>query len=97
MVFELGNPVITYIIKILMAFLVGALIGLERERTRLHYLRTETSEKKAFTLPGIRSFGLLSLYGMLIAYIQQMTEGVIQLSITIFMIIMIYTIFLIYL
>ncbi len=97
MVIQMGNPVIEYIIRILMAFLVGALIGLERERTRLHYLRSSDVEKRAFTLPGLRSFGLLSLYGMLIAYIQQnVPDPYVKSIVVIFMIIMIYSIFAIY-
>lgn len=54
---------IEFVIKILVGFLVGALIGVERERARLI-----TSSKEPRSLPGVRSFGLLSLYGAITAH-----------------------------
>lgn len=54
---------IEFVIKILVGFLVGALIGVERERARLI-----TSSKEPRSLPGVRSFGLLSLYGTITAH-----------------------------
>ncbi len=70
----MSEPVVDFVFKIIMAFLVGALIGLERERTRIVYLaRKKHGEQiKTLALPGVRSFGLLSLYGMVSAYISQL-------------------------
>ncbi len=66
MVYEMGSligdPVVSYAIKIVLGFLVGALIGLERERARI-----ASATKEPRSLPGIRSFGLLSLYGTMLA------------------------------
>lgn len=64
-----NDPVADYVFKIVLGFLVGALIGLERERTRI-VLTEKRGESHEYykSLPGIRSFGLLSLYGMLMAY-----------------------------
>jgi len=64
-----NDPVVDYVFKIVLGFFVGALIGLERERTRI-VLAEKRSESREYykSLPGIRSFGLLSLYGMLMAY-----------------------------
>lgn len=49
------------LVRLLVALLGGALIGLERERARLP-TRSEVRSGKA-DIPGLRSFGLLSLYG----------------------------------
>ncbi len=53
-----------FVLKALVSFLIGALIGLERERAR-----ASTATKRLKELPGVRSFGLLSLYGFLVAYV----------------------------
>lgn len=66
-IFNVGE--IEFVIKIIIGFLVGALIGVERERTRL----IATSEKPK-SLPGVRSFGLLSLYGTLSAHLALILE-----------------------
>jgi len=49
--------------RILIGFIVGGLIGIERERARV----TTTTGKDE--LPGLRTFGLTSIYGSMIAYL----------------------------
>ncbi len=94
----LNDPVVSFVFKIIMAFLVGALIGLERERTRIAYLRRKASELgKPLTLPGIRSFGLLSLYGLFIAYIPQFIDDAsVKIISEVFLILVIYTVLVFY-
>ena len=58
-----SSPEIEYLFKIIVGFLVGALIGLERERARL-----ASTREKLKSLPGVRSFGLLSLYGTIVSH-----------------------------
>ncbi|WFO75765.1 MgtC/SapB family protein [Desulfurococcaceae archaeon MEX13E-LK6-19] len=65
----LGVSEIEFVVKIIIGFLVGALIGIERERTRL----ISTTEKPK-SLPGVRSFGLLSLYGAITAHLALILE-----------------------
>ncbi|MCE4606185.1 MAG: DUF4010 domain-containing protein [Desulfurococcales archaeon] len=59
---QLTNEIGEFTARILIAFFAGALIGLERERTRI-------KNKKQFDLPGLRSFGLASIYGSIISYL----------------------------
>ncbi len=58
----IDEPLVAFAMKIVLGFLVGALIGLERERARIY-----SSSREPRSLPGVRSFGLLSLYGTMIA------------------------------
>ena len=52
-----------FVIRMLIALLGGMLIGLERERAQI-----SSGSKARGGIPGMRSFGLLSLYGALVAY-----------------------------
>jgi len=54
-----------FVIDIIIALLGGILIGLERERAQL---RPDKEPSKTATMPGMRSFGLLSMYGATVAY-----------------------------
>ncbi len=53
-----------FLIRILIALLGGMLIGLERERAQ-----SSVKSKDGGSIPGLRSFGLISLYGALSSYI----------------------------
>ena len=55
-----------FVVNVIISLLGGILIGLERERAQL---RPEESEGKAGSIPGMRSFGLLSIYGAVSSYI----------------------------
>ncbi len=55
------NEFATFMVRLGAALLAGALIGLERERARVRVSRVKA-------LPGLRSFGLVSLYGGLMGY-----------------------------
>ena len=61
------------LVRLLVALLGGALIGLERERARLP-TRSEVRSGKA-DIPGLRSFGLLSLYGGTIGVIASLAPS----------------------
>jgi len=52
-----------FILNALIALLGGTLIGLERERAQL-----TGSEAKTGSIPGMRSFGVLAVYGAVVAY-----------------------------
>jgi uncharacterized membrane protein (DUF4010 family) len=52
-----------FMIRMLIALLGGMLIGLERERAQI-----SSKAKAAGSIPGLRSFGLLSMFGALSAY-----------------------------
>jgi len=52
-----------FILNALIALLGGTLIGLERERAQL-----AGSEAKTGSIPGMRSFGVLAVYGAVVAY-----------------------------
>lgn len=64
----LNDPTTDIVFKIIISFLMGALIGLKRERTRIVLFEKKSSGKEYSILPGICSFGLLSLYGMILSY-----------------------------
>lgn len=57
-----------FVIDVIIALLGGALIGLERERAQL---KPSKASPKTSTMPGMRSFGLLSIYGAVAGYISQ--------------------------
>lgn len=57
-----------FVIDVIIALLGGVLIGLERERAQI---KPSSSSVKASTMPGMRSFGLLSVYGAITAYISK--------------------------
>lgn len=61
------------IVRLVIAIMGGALIGLERERART----TDAARKKRQDIPGVRSFGLISLYGGLVGL---SSSGLIQAS-----------------
>jgi len=52
-----------FILNALIALLGGTLIGLERERAQI-----AGSEAKTGSIPGMRSFGVLAVYGAVVAY-----------------------------
>lgn len=58
-----------FLIRMLIALLGGMLIGLERERAQASSITREKG-----SIPGLRSFGLLSLFGGLIGYLS-MAQG----------------------
>ncbi len=62
-------PVGEFALRILIAFFAGALIGLERERTRI-------KSQSKYDLPGLRSFGLTSILGSLVAFLSLYSEGI---------------------
>ncbi len=53
-----------FLIRILIALLGGMLVGLERERAQASAVSREKG-----SIPGLRSFGLLSLFGSLVGYL----------------------------
>ncbi|MEB3756627.1 MAG: DUF4010 domain-containing protein [Desulfurococcales archaeon] len=59
---QLTNEMGEFTARILIAFFAGALIGLERERTRI-------KNQKKYDLPGLRSFGLASIFGGITSYL----------------------------
>ncbi len=59
-----------FMIRMLIAILGGMLIGLERERAQI-----SGKSKQAGSIPGMRSFGLLSLYGALSSYTASLAVG----------------------
>jgi len=61
-----------FVIDIIIALLGGVLIGLERERAQL---RPDKEPSKTATMPGMRSFGLLSMYGATVAYFAKYLAG----------------------
>ncbi|ADI32584.1 MgtC/SapB family protein [Staphylothermus hellenicus] len=92
-----NDPTTDFVFKIIISFLVGALIGLERERTRIVSIEKRSGDKKYSILPGIRSFGLLSLYGMIISYTSFNTSYPdIRIVLTFFMILIIFIVFVTY-
>ncbi|MCE4615065.1 MAG: DUF4010 domain-containing protein [Desulfurococcales archaeon] len=59
---QLSTELGVFTTRMLIAFFTGALIGLERERTRIR-------NQKKYDLPGLRSFGLTGLFGGLTSYL----------------------------
>ncbi len=59
---EAMEKFVVFMVRVVAALLAGALIGLERERARLRVSRVKA-------LPGLRSFGLISLYGGVTGYL----------------------------
>ena len=59
-----------FVLRILIALLGGMLIGLERERAQI-----SASARTGRSMPGMRSFGLLSLYGALVSYSASIYTG----------------------
>lgn len=93
----LNDPTTDFVFKIIISFLAGALIGLERERTRIVLMERRGSGKEYFVLPGIRSFGLLSLYGMLLSYTSFNVNYLdIRIVLTVFMTLIVFIIFITY-
>ncbi len=93
-----SDPVADYVFKVILGFLVGALIGLERERTRIVLAEKRAEIQEYYkTLPGLRSFGLLSLYGMLMAYMPSIVnDSSLSVALFIFSAGMIFAVYLIY-
>jgi len=64
-----------FVLNMLIALLGGVLVGLERERAQLAGLEG----RKRGSIPGMRSFGILSIYGAVVAYassiLAPMVEG----------------------
>ncbi len=58
-----------FVVRMLIGLLGGVLIGLERERAQ------SRRSRKPGSVPGIRTFGLLSLYGSLSSYISSIYSG----------------------
>ena len=58
------TPSADFILDILIALLGGMLVGLERERAQA----TGEPGEKPGSIPGMRSFGLLSVYGAIVSY-----------------------------
>ncbi len=65
---QISSDVGEFTARILIAFFAGALIGLERERTRI-------KSSKKYDLPGMRSFGLTSILGALTSYLTVNPHG----------------------
>lgn len=61
-----------FVIDVIIALLGGVLIGLERERAQI---KPGATSLKSSTMPGMRSFGLLSVYGAITAYISKFLAG----------------------
>ncbi len=62
---EPSMSVADFLINTLIALLGGVLIGLERERAQL----SGSTVDKRSSIPGMRSFGLLSVYGAITSYV----------------------------
>jgi len=92
-----NDPTTDFVLKIIVSFIVGALIGLERERTRIMLSEKKNVSIEHRVLPGIRSFGLLSLYGALLSYTAfNINDLSTRIILTIFMSSMIFITFIIY-
>ncbi|MCD6301531.1 MAG: MgtC/SapB family protein, partial [Staphylothermus sp.] len=92
-----NDPTTDFVLKIIVSFITGALIGLERERTRIMLSKKKNVSIEYRVLPGIRSFGLLSLYGTLLSYTAfNTTDPSIKLVLTTFMSTMIFITFIMY-
>jgi uncharacterized membrane protein (DUF4010 family) len=65
---QLSSDIGEFTARILIAFFAGALIGLERERTRIR-------NNKKYDLPGMRSFGLTSILGALTSFLTVNPHG----------------------
>ena len=61
---EAATPAAEFILDIVIALLGGMLVGLERERAQA----TGAPGEKPGSIPGLRSFGLLSVYGAVVSY-----------------------------
>ena len=61
---EAVTPAADFILDIVIALLGGMLVGLERERAQA----TGSPGEKPGSIPGLRSFGLLSAYGAVVSY-----------------------------
>ena len=59
-----------FVLRVLVATLAGVLIGIERERMQLG-----RPEARARSIPGVRSFGLISIYGCLAALTSTIIAG----------------------
>jgi len=53
-----------FVVNMLIALLGGVLVGLERERAQI----AGQEDRKRGSIPGMRSFGILSIYGAVVAY-----------------------------
>ncbi len=92
-----NDPTTDFVLKIIVSFIVGALIGLERERTRIMLSEKKNVSIEHRVLPGIRSFGLLSLYGALLSYTAfNINDPSTRIILTVFMSSMIFITFIIY-
>ncbi|MEM3229147.1 MAG: DUF4010 domain-containing protein, partial [Fervidicoccaceae archaeon] len=72
--FQVTETDIDVIITLLISFLEGGLLGLERYKVRLEHIE---KEKVGEEIPGVRTYGLMSLLGTVIALV---LSGKIQVS-----------------